>query len=193
MRKIVLIFFAYLFVTFQLDSSMWIILPPIHPEIPWNVLPTFAFTTPLLKGFEILATFYINFVIYVLAVGNGMLALGINQILFVYALLCGLDFIKRLHAEVANSSDGAAKLHKVLLAYKSLTILTIQYNSIHRIWLMCPLLLLCGGLFTMSAYLVIIHNRDMSMISTMIFVGCMIVCTFIQAVSYRIPGAVFTQ
>jgi len=111
-----------------------------------------------------------------------------SLIISVYALLCCLDFLKRFNQKNCNMSYSVSNFRNVLSAYQSLTVLTIQYNFMYKIWLMVPYILICGGTFTM----VIIHNRDMGLIKTMMFTCFMTTNFFLQAVCYRIPGIVFT-
>ncbi len=168
MLKVVLIFAICYLVIFQINNSIFVVIPTIYQDISWNLMPKFTLSTPFLNVFKMCATFYVSLVIWVLPVNTMLFATVISQIISLYALLCGLDFIKRLNEKVVHSSDSATK---VLMAYKSLTILTIHYNSIHRIWLMCSTLLLSGVTLTVSAYLVIIHNQNMGLVITMMF-GC---------------------
>jgi len=78
------------------------------------------------------------------------------------------------------------------MAYKSLALLTIQYNFLHKVSLLCPYILLCGGTFTIPLYMVIVHSKALGFIITMMFASFMLTCALIQAICYQIPGTVFT-
>lgn len=121
-----------------------------------------------------------------------MFAFVFSFVILQYALLCGIYFLNRLNQSVAFGFDKVSRLRKVLLVYKSLTLIAIQCNSVHKFSLVYPFTLLCGGTLTMSLYLVIVHNHEMGWLNTMMFISFLMTDGLTQAICYRFPSSVFS-
>jgi len=98
---------------FQVDHLIVVVVPTIHSQIPWNLLPSLNLITPVAKAFEIIARFYVNLPIWTCAANNTVFASVYSLIILQYALVCSMDFLKRVNQKIAKGHENASKLRNV--------------------------------------------------------------------------------
>ncbi len=190
--RLFIILYAYLCtISFQIDGLVIIAIPPFYPAISWNIAPEIPTTSICLQVVQVLARFYINLVFWIIMVNHAVFAANFSFIFLQFSLFGGMDFLRRLNQKAMLGFDKSAELRKVVLAYKCLKLLSIQYNSIHRFSMMCPIILMCCGSFTISLYLLVLHGLKMGLVIGLMFVTFLVSTGFAQAVLFRIPAAIY--
>lgn len=153
-------------------------------SLPWNLVPVSESLNNSLFGCALkIIGFFTNLTVYKAAVNTPILNMCISFLILCFALICCLDFLERKSFKI--SCHGLAEYEIFFQIYRSIQLLTCQYNDIHQSTILTVFMVQTLFVVSMSIHLLVSFGKSLAYPSIFMFATMTLVNGGLQLMLFR--------